>query len=129
MSRRCFEVFWVNEGSSPTIMGNFLIHDGSSAVQSDITSISYSVWDVDDPSVVILTDDPALNVGEVFYDTLQTDSRWTVDSTGFNFAWATPITICPDGGKTYIVQFTTTPAVGAVIKDAVELKTRNFVGE
>ena len=128
MSQRCFSVFWVNEGTSPTVMGRFLIHDGSVAQQADITSVGYKVYDVDDPSSVII-EDAAVDVSAVFYDTLQTDSRWTLDSTGFNFAWAAPVTACPDGGKTYIAQFTTQPDVGAVIKDAVELKTRNFVGE
>lgn len=125
---RCFSVFWVNEGTGPTVMGRFLIHDGSVAQQADITSIGYKVYDVDDPTTVII-EDAAVDVSTVFYDSLQTDSRWTADSTGFNFAWAAPVTACPDGGKTYIAQFTTTPATGAVIKDAVELKTRNFAGE
>ena len=127
MSNRCFDVFWVNEGTAPTIMGNFLIHDGSSAQKADITSIAYAVYDVDDPTSAIIEDD--LVVADVFYDSLQTDSRWTIDSTGYNFAWAAPATICPDGGKRYRVQFTTTPAVGAVIKDAVILPTRPFSGE
>jgi len=109
-------------------MGRFLIHDGSVAQQADITSVGYKVYDVDDPSSVII-EDADVTVSTVFYDSLQTDSRWTLDSTGFNFAWAAPVTACPDGDKTYIVQFTTQPDVGAVIKDAVELKTRNFAGE
>lgn len=127
MSGRAFSVFWVNEGTSPTIMGNFLIHDGTSAQKADITSISYKVYDVDDATAVVIEGD--LAKADVFFDTLQTDARWTIDSTGFNFAWPAPATICPDSGKRYRVQFTTTPAVGTVIKDAVILPTRPFSGE
>jgi len=127
MSRQGFSVFWVNEGTSPTIMGRFLIHDGSSAAQADITSCSYAVYDVDDPSEAVVSGD--LVIADVFYDTLQTDARWTTDSTGYNFAWSAPVTAFPYGGKRYQVQFTTTPAVGAVIKDAVLIPTRQFFGE
>ena len=78
----------------------------------------------------MLEDTPASVVNDVMFDSLQTsDDRWTVDSTGFNFAWAAPATIVPDGGKTYHVQLTITPASGGVIKELFKLVTRHVYGE
>ena len=123
----CLSVRWnVPERSGCTIMGYIQGHDGAAITKSDVSSIAYTVIDVRRPSVTV--ESGALTVGTVVYDTLQTDARWTKDSTGYNFAWAAPVTIVPEGGKTYQVEIEFTPASGAVYRYMVLLETCEFYG-
>jgi len=125
----CFDTWHVNEGTSPTLMGRLLGHDGAAMAKADVSSIVCDVYDVDVPGTAVLADE-SIVVDDVIFDALQTgDARWTVDSTGFNFAWAAPATIIPDGSKTYHVQLTITPASGGVIKEIYQLRTREVYGE
>ena len=107
-------------------MGYVQGHDGAAITQSDITSIAYSVVDIRKPSVTVASG--SLDETEVVYDTLQTDARWTKDDTGYNFAWAAPITIVPEGGKTYQVEVEFTPASGAVYRRKWLLETCEYHG-
>ena len=125
----CTAPWYVNEGTSLTLLGRLLGHDGAAMAKADVTSIGWAIYDVNDSASAVIADTPAIVVDDVMYDALQTaDARWTVDSTGFNFAWPAPATIVPDGGKTYHVQLTVTPASGGVIIELYELKTREVYG-
>ena len=55
----------------------------ASFLQAAISSITLAVYDVSDVSSTFATD--TLTVSGVVFDTLQTDGRWNVDSTGYNF--------------------------------------------
>jgi len=99
------------EDSGAYLMSRVLAGDGAAAVQADISSIAYSVYDLDDtssPSTGTLT------VSNVVYDTLQTDVRWTKDSTGYNFGWSAPASLFATGDRVYEVEVACTPASGEV---------------
>ena len=99
----------VYEDSGAFLMKRVQINDGSVAQQADIASIAYSVHDQDD------LDNPAtgtLTVANVFFDTLQTDSRWDEDTTGYNFGWAAPKTLFPTGDRVLEAEVVCTPVVG-----------------
>lgn len=89
--------------------------DGANILQSTISSIACSVFDEDSatPDTAIAT--PSIVVNDSVFDTLQTtalDSRWTVDSTGYNFAHDMPATSFPDGDHNYRIEYIFTPSTG-----------------
>ena len=123
----CLDVRWhVPERSGCTLMGYVQGHDAAAITQSDITSIAYHVVDVRKPSVTVASG--SLDKANVVYDTLQTDARWTKDSTGYNFAWAAEVTLVPEGGKTYQVEVEFTPTSGAVYRRRWLLETCEYHG-
>jgi hypothetical protein len=93
---------------------------GSALVQADITSISVSIYDTADGSLVATH---SLTVSAVIFNTLQNDARWTPDNTGYNFLWICSPADLPGGNKTYRVQFTFTPASGSAFILPFEVKT------
>ena len=100
--------------------GDFLArvyrHDSyTAAQQSEITSITCKVFDLDSdtPTTAIIT--PAITVSDVIFNSLQTDARWTVDSTGFNFRHELLATAFPTGQHRYRVEYKITPTDGAAV--------------
>src|SRR5690606_3215706 len=61
-----------------------------------ISSIKYEVWQVEHlPTPKKVTAETSLIVANVVYDSLQTDSIWTVDDVGYNFKATLPHTDFP----------------------------------
>ena len=99
------------EDTSPYLMA--YVQDGNDVdiQKANMSSITYTVDDIDGVETIAET---SLTIASVVYDTLQaSDSRWTVDDDGYNFAFSVPITGFPEGGRTYIVHVVFTPIVGA----------------
>ena len=106
-----------------TLMARVVGADDAAITQADISSIVYSIYTLDQncpdsQEVVDGHDSEGLLVASTIYDTLQTDSRWTVDSTGYNFLHE--IDVSSDEaftvrGDEYLVDFSLTPASGQVI--------------
>lgn len=91
-------------------MARFKSPAGANGVQADITSITLSVFEESSSTAVATA---TLTVSSVVFNSLQTDARWTVDSTGYNFGYATVASQVPAPGK-YRFEFKFTPASGAV---------------
>lgn len=85
-------------------------NSGSNLVQADVTSIAFSVYNKADLTTATVTG--TLNASDVIFDTLQTDSRWAKDSTGYNFGWNVPASIFATGNVTYRIEVKITPVSG-----------------
>jgi len=103
----------VIEDSGLRWMARILGNDGDAIVQADISAIVYSVYNKADLTTATTTG--TLTVSDVIFDTLQTDSRWGKDSTGYNFAWNVPASIFALGNVTYRIEVKLTPAAGEVM--------------
>ena len=99
----------VYEDSTFSLMSRFTV-DGSDATQSDCSSITMKAWDVDDYDTPVL--DATLTVSAVVYDTLQTDGRWSVDATGYNFRYDVADTVCTTAGTQYRFEAVVTTSGG-----------------
>lgn len=100
----------VIEDSGLRWMARVLGNAGGPIVQADVTSIAYSVYNKADLTLATVTG--TLNASDVIFDTLQTDSRWGKDSTGYNFAWNVPASVFALGNVTYRIEIKITPTSG-----------------
>ena len=108
---------------------------GSLITQAAITSIKYTLYDLgfgamDAPSAVTGHTDVSLTVADVVFDTLQTDGRWTEDSTGYNFSLQLDASANPPFPASGVAQKNRydlrvwfTPATGQVIELRFRVKT------
>lgn len=113
----------VFEDSGVSLMARIQGNDAANVQQADITSIKRSVYDGE----TIIGLDVTLTLVDVVFDTLQTDARWTFDSTGYNFKDDVVATVFPVGDKVYRVEYKFTPASGAVFHYVREVHTKNLV--
>jgi len=107
-----------------TFMARVVGATDSAITQADLSSIACSIYtldpdDTDAQTVVTGHDDTAVTVSSVVFDTLQTDdSRWTVDTTGYNFLHEIDVSsneAFPVRGAEYLVHYELTPTSGQVI--------------
>lgn len=109
-------------GTNPVLMARIRSAAAALITQSSLTSIKYSsrVVDVPDTEVAGAT----LTIGDVIFDELQTDDRWTADTTGYNFRYTLPAAAIPTGDTTYAVHFEFTAADGSKFYLEFLLNTR-----
>ncbi|NQU23631.1 MAG: hypothetical protein HQ567_20300 [Candidatus Nealsonbacteria bacterium] len=111
------------KNGSATLLARVVGADGAPITQADVASASYSVYllddrDADARAAVTGHDGVALSVASIVFNSLQTDSLWTVDATGYNFRHvldASANQALPTAGRRYLVEFTLTPNSGQVI--------------
>jgi len=113
----------IHKNGTATLMARVVGADGSNITQSDITSAKYSIYLLDDQdpdSRTAVSGHSAvdLTVSAVIFKSLQTDSLWDQDGTGYNFRHTPDIgshqafTIA---GRNYLIEYTLTPASGQEI--------------
>jgi hypothetical protein len=122
-----YHVVW--EDSGYTVLARILGHDGAAITQSDVSgTIAWTIAERSAPATEVTNG--TVVVADTVFDTLQTaDSRWSRDTTGFNFAAAMGVDTVPTGNKTYHLRYTFTPSGGgAVYRFPVVVKTRNLLG-
>lgn len=91
---------------------------GAYPTQASITSIKYKVFACEDEDAVIAANGEIVGtettcvIADVLYDTLQTDSRWTKDTTGYNLAIELPPGSRPAGGW-HRIEAVITPVTGS----------------
>lgn len=113
----------VFKNGSVTLLARVVGKDGANIVQADIASAKYSVYllddqDADSRTAVTGHSDVALNVGDIVFNTLQTDALWTVDETGYNFRHVLDVSenqAFTVAGRRFLVEFELTPNSGQVI--------------
>ena len=108
---------------SATLLARIVGAGGANIVRADISAIQYTVYLLDDQdpdarSGVTGHTDVALSVAAAVFNTLQTDPRWTVDATGYNFCHVLDVSAHQAftiAGRRYLVEYRLTPSVGQVI--------------
>lgn len=111
------------KNGAATLLARIVGAAGAAIVQADINSIRYSVYLLDDEDADSRTpvaghSDAALTVADVVFNSLQTDVRWTVDGTGYNFRHALDVSAHPAfavAGRRCLVEYRLTPVAGQVI--------------
>lgn len=102
----------VFEDAGVSLMARVYAADATILVQADLSSITCSVYDVSSPSSAVAT--PTVTISSVVFDTLQTDARWTEDSTGYNFRHDLAATVFATPGKIYRVEYKFTQTGGEI---------------
>lgn len=89
---------WEDSGFS--LMARVYGQTGAAITQAAISAITATFYNIDDEDAPVAIGSPAsLTVADVVFDTLQTDSRWTKDSTGYNFRYDVPASYTATGCK------------------------------
>ena len=110
--------FRVLKEDTCTFLARIEDHAGTTLTQAATSAIAYTVFlvDDDDPDGDVAVsghDEVAVTVADSIFDTLQTDDRWSVDTTGYNFRHTIDISggaAFAIRGRKYRVVFTLTPA-------------------
>lgn len=118
-------VIW--EDSGATLMARVVGNDAADLQQADVTGISYKIFDLDSATPGTATATGTCVVATVIKDTLQTDDRWTVDSTGYNFIEATAASLWPTGDHRYRIEYIFDPVSGEDFPVVFELSVRAIV--
>jgi hypothetical protein len=111
------------KNGSTTLLARVVGQNGVNVVQSDINTIKYTVYLLDDQdpdsrTAVSEHTNVTLAVANVIFNTLQTGPIWTVDAVGYNFCHVLNVlshqafTIA---GRRYLVEYQLSPVVGQMI--------------
>ena len=110
------------KNGSAILLARVVGSDAQPIVQADVASAEYSLYrldhqDADSRQAVTGHDGVSLTVSEVIFNSLQTDSLWTVDSTGYNFRHVLDVSANQAFANvgSYLVEFQLTPGTGQVI--------------
>ncbi|MBN1393740.1 MAG: hypothetical protein JW959_01730 [Pirellulales bacterium] len=106
-----------------TLLARVVGGDADPITIADVDSIEYSIYLLDDqnPDDRTAVDghaDASLTVADVLFNSLQTDSLWTVDATGYNFRHTPEVAAYPAfavAGRRYLVEYRIAPTLGQVI--------------
>lgn len=111
---------WEDGGAA--MMARVVGNDAANIVQADIASIARNVF----IGSTLNSGPTALTVATVVFDTLQTDARWSVDSTGYNFRDDVGAAIFAAGSTLYRLEYAFTPASGEVFQVVFEALAKSI---
>ena len=112
------------EDASVALMARITGADGTAIAQADVSTITYAVYDTHSTTKNTATTSGSVVVADDVFDTLQTDSRWSVDSTGYNFRHDIAATVFTVGGHVYEVEYKFTAATAEVYWVVFELDVK-----
>ena len=102
----------VKEDSTFAVLARVHV-DGAIWAQADVSAIIWSAWDKTDSANPVING-ASLTVADVVFDALQTDGRWTLDATGYNFLHTVAASVFTTPA-TYRIEYKVTLAGGAVV--------------
>lgn len=102
----------VYEDSGAVLMARVQGEDATNITQAGTTAVTYKVFDADSttPNTAVATG--TLTVADVIFDALQTDARWTLDSTGYNFRHTMAASVFNDPNHRYEIEYLFDPVSG-----------------
>ena len=100
----------IYEDTGITCMARIQGGDASNITQATTSAITVAVFKNANTSATYTA---SLPVADVVFDALQTDSRWSYDSTGYNFRTELPALVFDTGDATYTVEYKFTPTSGS----------------
>ena len=111
------------KNGSATLLARVVGSDGQPIVLADVASADYSVYllddrDADSRAAVTGHANVSLSAAQILFNTLQTDSLWTIDQTGYNFRHVLDVSenqAFPVAGRRFLVEFRLNPTTGQVI--------------
>ena len=113
----------VFKNGTATCLARVVGADAANITQSDIDTVTYSIYMLNDQNADTRADVTGhtaveLVVADTIFDTLQTDDIWTVDDTGYNFKHEIDISeneAFAIAGREYLIEFSLTPTTGQLI--------------
>ncbi len=120
----------VFQNGSAILMARVVDSSAQTINRASVASIRYSIYELDksDPgslTPVVGHDAVSLTVDDVIYDTLQNDSFWTIDTTGYNFRHGIDVAAndaFSKAGKVYQIRYELTPVLGQKIVFRFQLR-------
>lgn len=108
------------KNGSAVLMARIVDAAGANVGQAGITSMAYSIYELDpcrpdELTAVVGHDGVSLAVANVIYNSLQTGGLWTVDEVGYNFRHEIDVSesaAFPKAGTQYQVRYELTPTSG-----------------
>lgn len=98
---------WEDGGAS--FMARIVGNDAVAITQAAITAITCAVVNAVTLASVAT---PTIAVASTVFDSYQTDARWTVDTTGYNFRHDMPASSFATGDTTYEIDYLFDPVSG-----------------
>ena len=102
------------EDGAVVLMRRIQNASGTNITQASLTGITYSVWEEGNATAIVTS--TAVTVADVIFDTLQTPSIWTEDTTGYNFRHDVASTCMPTGNRWYRFEYSFDPTSGQDFK-------------
>ena len=100
----------IYEDTGVTCMSRILGDDAAAITQSTTSAITVAVFK---NTSTTATYTASLTVADVVFDSYQTDARWSLDSTGYNWRYAVVASVFDAGDATYRLEFKFTPTSGS----------------
>ena len=97
------------EDTAPTFMARVVGNGAVNITQSDFGAITVAVYKDGNTTA---THTATLTVGNVVFNALQTDARWSADATGYNFRHQIAASVFSTGNSTYQIAFLFKPSSG-----------------
>lgn len=100
------------EDAGATLMARIVGQDGSNITQASLTAITCKVFDLNSATPDTAVSTPSITIADVVFDTLQTDSRWSFDTTGYNFRHSPSSANFSAGDHRYRIEYKFDPVSG-----------------